>query len=144
MQAQGWERQIGQLGDDVSLESVILTKDHGYAGVGSIVGNFGLDIYVVRTDVDGTILWEKELGSVSGDIGYDIQETDNGDLLVLGYVGSGTAGNRDVYLARLDEKGNLLWENDYGDALNDEGYQLVQLSNGGYAIAGYSDNQFNK
>jgi len=44
----------------------------------------------------------------------------------------------DVYVVKLDANGNLQWTKTIGGENNDWGLSLIQTSDGGYAIAGYT------
>jgi len=64
----------------------------------------------------------------------DVIETDEGGLLIVGSAFG--AGRQDVYLARLDSAGQVVWEKTYGGADEDCGWSVVKCHDGSYAIAG--------
>jgi hypothetical protein len=45
----------------------------------------------------------------------------------------------DIYVVKLDANGNLQWTKTIGGKKWDEGHSLIQTSDGGYAIAGYTN-----
>ena len=136
--AQGWEKYYGGNGED-EANAIIETIDHGYAIVGnsnSFSGSF--DIYVIRTDVDGTILWEKNLGSFNQtEFGFDIIETPDQGLVIIGETTGGTFGGKDVLVHKLDKYGNFLWEQFYGtDGGDEKGLGIQTTQDGGLILVG--------
>jgi len=113
--AQGWERYYGEDGDE-DAAAVIETIDHGYAVVGrKATSSNGFEVYVLRVDVDGTVLWENTYGTIADEFGYDIVQTSDGGFVVVGETNlGGSFGGRDVYLFKIDEKGNQEWQNFFG------------------------------
>ncbi len=142
--AQGWEKYYG---GDIQDEAnaIVQTIDQGYA----IVGNSnsfpgGFDIYVVRTDVDGTILWENNIGDPNtSDFGYDLVETSDGGIVVVGETNlGGGGGGKDVYLSKLNARGEQIWVTFFGDDTGDDvGRGINKTMDGGFIIVGESDDQ---
>jgi len=67
---------------------------------------------VYRVDLNGNIVWQKEFDLVGGICNY-VEFFPNGDVLAIGdFVGP--YGGRDVFAARLDGAGNLIWANQMG------------------------------
>ncbi len=143
--AQGWDILFGGVREDFAY-SVIQTKDHGYITVGfseSFAGSdmiFDLNAYAVRTDVDGTPIWSKSfsegISSNVPDYGYQVIETEEEDLLIVGAIRENNSLN--VYLLKTDKEGNVLWKKTYGTPEFDEtGFGIVEARDGeGYAIIG--------
>lgn len=73
-------------------QAVVASKDGGYILVGNSKSNDGdvtdnageNDIWAVKTNSEGAILWEKSLGGSGLDFGYDILETADGSLVLVG------------------------------------------------------------
>ncbi|MDD4334144.1 MAG: hypothetical protein PHY77_00870 [Desulfotomaculaceae bacterium] len=97
------------------------------------------DIYVVRTDGKGALLWEKVFGGPRCDYAWSVQQTKDGGFIMAGGTESFGAGIYDVYLVKLDSSGDLIWEKTYGGAVSDCGYSLLQLADGGFLIAGNTE-----
>ncbi|MEM1320231.1 MAG: T9SS type A sorting domain-containing protein [Bacteroidota bacterium] len=136
---QGWERVYGDPSFDNDAQSVIQTADQGYITLGttSVIGGF--DIYVIRTDIDGIVLWERTYGQAGNQFGSQIIEVADGFVGVGTTDGSGVGGQRDVYLFKIDNFGNLLWEQSYGDGLTDEGMGLAATNDGGLILVGSTE-----
>ena len=118
--------------------SVQQTLDGGYiiAGTTESFGLGGGDVYLVKTDSLGNIVWERTYGSTVGDDGRSVQQTLDGGYVVVGWSGAG-GGPDDVYLVKTDSLGNILWEMLYGGSLEDRGFSVQQTLDGGYIVTGW-------
>jgi hypothetical protein len=63
-------------------------------------------------------------------------QTSDGGYALCGSETSFGAGGEDVYIIKTDFAGNTMWNQTYGGPNNEAGYQLIQTSDGGYAIVG--------
>lgn len=138
-----WENTYGgNKGDHSHGQAVQQTKEGEYIIVGTSAsyGSGENDIYLVKTDASGKMLWEKTFGGSMNDVGYSVQQTkDNGYILVGGTKSCG-AGQSDIYLVKTDASGNVLWDKTFGGSLTDVGYSVQQTSDEGYIITGSKDN----
>ncbi len=128
---------IGGSGDDWGY-SIIQTSDGGYAVAGR-TESFGAgeaDVYVVKLDEHGSLQWTRTIGGSKDDEGYSIIQTSDGGYAVAGKTNSFGAGWADVYVVKLDGGGNLQWTRTIGGSEDDEGWSIIQTSDGGYAVAG--------
>jgi hypothetical protein len=77
-----------------------------------------------------------------GGTGYDeaesIIQTSDGGYAVAGYTYGFGAGNRDFLILKIDSIGNLSWVRTFGGAGSDEACSIIQATDGGYAVAGYT------
>jgi hypothetical protein len=83
--------------------------------------------------------WSKTYGGAEADYAYSLVQTDDGGYAIAGSTESYGAGARDFWLVKTDSAGNVLWNRKYGGTNYDEARSLVQTSDGGYALAGYTD-----
>jgi hypothetical protein len=120
--------------------SIIQTTDGGYAVAGETAsfGAGGDEVYVVKLDSSGNIQWTRTIGGGDEDKGYSIIQTTDGGYAVAGYTISFGAGDRDVYVVKLDGSGNLQWTRTIGGSNWDEGHSIIQTTDGGYVVAGYT------
>jgi hypothetical protein len=121
-----------------SAFSVCQVQDSGYIVAGYVVFSIdeGSDLYLIRTDSLGEAIWSKRYGGEADEIGYCIEETPDRRFIVAGYTNSFGAGNRDVYLVKIDETGDTVWTKTYGGIDVECGYSVQHTSDGGYIIAG--------
>jgi len=132
-----WTKTIGGKNDDRGT-SLTPTSDGGYAIAGR-TNSFGAgdyDVYVVKLDANGNLQWTKTIGGKNDDAGLSLIQTSDGGYVIAGGTDSFGAGKADVYVVKLDAKGNLQWTKTIGGKNDDWGHSLIQTADGGYAIAG--------
>lgn len=113
--------------------SVIRSSDGGYA----IVGATGFDVYLIKTDSSGNMQWSKTYGGNGTDEGTYVIQTPDGGYAFVGSLSSRV--DIDVYFVKTDSYGNMLWNRTYGgNHTSYYGESIVQSSDGGYLIAGYT------
>ena len=90
-------------------------------------GNDNSDAWLVRLSPDGNIIWEKSYGGSGGEDIRGIIATDDGGCIITGGSSSWDGdfppvnGQVDVYVAKIDVDGNIVWANTYGGSLLDGG-----------------------
>jgi len=135
-----WYKIYGGSNDDKAY-SIQQTKDGGYivAGYTTSFGNGGADVYILKLDRDGNILWSKTYGGSNDDGARSIIQTSDGGYIVAGVTASFGNGQDDAYILKLDSNGNLLWYKVYGGSYNDTAISIQQTIDGGYILAGYTE-----
>ena len=131
-----WYKTYGG-SESESGSSVQVTGDGGYIVAGN-TNSFGVngDIYLVKTDNDGNMLWNETYGGERRDDGSSVQVTDDGGYIVAGSTNSFGAGGYDFYLVKTDDVGNKLWDKTYGGTGDDYALSVQDTADGGYIIAG--------
>ena len=134
--------------EGVGGASVHPTSDGGFIVVGSKKPstNFPPDIYVLRLNADGGVIWQKTYGgnnpmfSPAGNSGESVDLTSDGGFIVAGQANYFGAGYADFWVLRLDANGNVLWQRTYGGVRSD-GYwpQVRTTSNGNFVLVGRTD-----
>lgn len=134
-----WSQAFGGSGNDDG-RCVRQTPDGGYILVGSTssFGAGGSDVYLVKTDAEGNLQWEKTFGGTAAEHGYSIECIEDGGYVIAGSTASAGAGLADVYLIKTDSAGNEDWHKTFGGPYSDEGYAVRQAADGGYVVAGYT------
>ena len=134
-----WDRTYGGIGDDEAF-CLIATQDGGYA-IAGITNSFGAgdyDFWLVKTDAEGNIQWNRTYGGANYDECISVVQTSDGGYATAGSTASFGASNLDFWLIRTDANGNSLWNKTYGGIDRDIARDLVQTSDDGYLLTGYT------
>jgi len=134
-----WDKTFGGSEND-EARSIIQTDDGGYAVAGfTVLEDTGdRDVWVIKLDKDGNKVWDKTLGGTSEDWANSIIQDKNGNYIVAGWTKSIGAGKTDVWIVKLDKRGDLVWDKTFGGSENDEAHSIIQTDDGGYAVAGWT------
>lgn len=133
-----WLRTYGGPNRDVSWE-VQETTDGGYILCGFYEPQYNVDdCWLIKTDVDGNLLWENTYGGAANDVAFSVQQTSDGGYIMAGYTFSYGAGRDDLYLVKTDSLGNQLWDQVYGGPHYDMAYRVRQTPDDGYIVTGWT------
>jgi hypothetical protein len=117
-----------------------LTDDGGYLFVGSTHYTHNNrddeDLYLLKTNAAGEPLWEKTLGGDRFDRGIAILSAADGGFLILGETRSFGAGDRDIYLLKIDDQGEQLWFRTFGGPKEEMALAIRPTADGGYTLSG--------
>jgi hypothetical protein len=130
-----WSKDIG--GEDTEhFKAIQETSDNGFIVVGYVEPwtRDDHDLYIVKTDHEGTPTWSQIYGDMSDDDAYDVIETNDG-YLVVGETKSYGAGLSDLWIIKTDQEGEIIWEKILGGEKVDAAYSVIQ-NNDEYIIAG--------
>jgi len=130
-----WAKAIGSEVERSAASSICETVDGGYI-VGGFLGGKGDAAIAIKLDAKGKIEWLKALDGINSDGGCSIQQTKDKGYIMSGWTMSYGAGNNDVLVVKLDEKGNVAWSKSYG-ASKDDWSNFVQETEGdGFVVGG--------
>lgn len=136
--AQGWQYSFGGDKTDEAF-ALIESIDQGYVTVG-VSESFGADndpdIFVVRTDIDGTLVWRKEYDLGFRETGTDIVRTANGTYLVTGTSVLSNGDDSDILLLEISAEGRLLWSKILDEPLDQKVSGITLAANGDMLIVG--------
>jgi len=107
-----------------------------------------MEIFLAKFDSSGNVLWAKSAGGTGNDISYHVITDDFGNVFITGgfysptlSFGSYTLTNANttysnIFLAKYDSAGNVLWAKSAGGANNDEGLGVATDATGNVYITG--------
>jgi hypothetical protein len=132
-----WNRTYSHSGDDAAWD--IVPAENGtcvVAGYTNSTENGNYDFWLFKIDEDGVLLWSRT---------YHISETQEATAIVAtedGYLVVGDitlpAGEVNALMVKTDLNGNLVWARTFGGNDYDSPKNVIHLSSGGYAIAGFT------
>jgi len=133
-----WAKTYGGSGSDGG-SAICESDDGGFLITGYTFshGSGDADILVIKTDNEGNIIWQKTFGGSGTEYGYDCIATEGG-YLITGYTTSFGTGSKDVFLIKIDENGNEIWQKTCGEESWDVGTSLCPTADSGYAICGFT------
>jgi hypothetical protein len=149
-----WQHCYG--GNNHDAINGILEIDDGYVFVGgtestNMPGHKGYyDVWVVRIDFDGYIVWQKVYGGSRFEAAANIFKTDDGGYMVVGNTDSNNgdvSGNHsfsehdsDIWMFKINSDGELQWQQCFGGGGKEEvTYGAVRKSDNNYVIAGQTN-----
>ena len=128
--------------DDETTDNIITSVKvlpDGYV----IGGGSGRDARVIKTDLDGSIVWKAYVGAGGFEKVNDFEITEQGHIICVGYSSSDSTGlatnNGRILLFELDADGQLLWRDTSFDSKFDFGMAMVSSQDGGLAVTGSYD-----
>ena len=132
-----WTKTYGRANCVDWALSVELLSDGGYILAGWTVPYtyVNSNAYFIRTDINGDTVWTRTYD----DFARCVQVINDSNYVATGFTYSYGAGECDVYLLKVTSTGNLIWETAFGGSTFDAGASIIQTSDGGYVITGYTD-----
>ncbi|UPT68398.1 MAG: hypothetical protein M0D57_07130 [Sphingobacteriales bacterium JAD_PAG50586_3] len=136
-----WTKLYGSTRNDV-FNSVVVVPSGGFVMVGYASQPNGYnDIYIVKTDANGNIIWQKAFGTLAiSDYASVVKTTPDGGFIVGGtsYINSYTS----YVVIKLSSTGSVEWSSSYigpntsGNSLSD---LIVENDGSIVAVGNYSD-----
>lgn len=154
-----FSKTFGGLNDDRG-NAILQTKDNGFAILGysssenEIISNNGSrDFWVIKTEENGNLIWQKNFGFAGIDTGISIIQTNDTGFLLTGTIditaseGQGNSKKRtskkhaggDFWAIKLANNGDFEWSNFFGGSFTDTPFDVVETQNNTFIIVGSSD-----
>ena len=132
-----WQKTYGGAGDDFAT-SVQQTSDGAFivAGNTNSFGAGGYDVWVLKLDPTGGVVWQKTYGGTGNDFADSVRQTTDGGYIVGGRTSSFGQGLIDAWVLKLNATGGVVWQKTYGGKGDDFASSAQQTSDGGYIVAG--------
>ncbi|MBO9692958.1 T9SS type A sorting domain-containing protein [Chryseobacterium sp.] len=150
-----WQKDIQSSTQDF-LNQVTTTIDRQYLITGSSIQsgsgkleakskqNNGYDFHLVKLNQQGEEVWEKYFSGQNHDYLSATVTTQDGGFLLVGtsYSGKGldkkedSKGGSDIWLIRINEFGDELWQKTLGSSSDEEARAVIQTTDLGFFVAG--------
>ncbi|WP_452228886.1 T9SS type B sorting domain-containing protein [Lacinutrix sp. MEBiC02404] len=147
-----WSKNYGGTQADLG-KKIIQTTDLGYLVAGDTYSNDGdvtsnnggYDVFLLKLNPDGDIIWKKTYGGSLNDNVSWVDQTSDG-----GYIISATSysndfdvsvnkGSADYWIFKIDSLGNLQWEKTFGGTGYDFCRKVEETFDGNFIVTGYSN-----
>ncbi len=110
------------------------------AGFTTSFGAIGEDIYVVKTDLEGNLIWERTYGGNGDDNAWSIKRTTDNNYVIAGFSNSFSDGDWDIYLIKIDDDGNQIWDKNIPAPKDQFAWSILADASGEYVIVGQTNN----
>ncbi len=132
-----WSKAYGGSNYD-RFGRIFSCSDGNYLAIGETnsMGAGGVDIYVVKVDVNGNVLWERTCGGGGSEGLRGVCEVSDG-YIVTGATLSCGSGGYDIFVTKLDFDGTSLWSKAWGTASTDNAGDPIPAAGGDVWVSGY-------
>ncbi len=142
-----WQKSLGGNKNDFTRD-VEVTVDDNYVVIGSSFSNNGdvtdhigstdeSDLWAVKLDVDGNMLWNHSLGGSFSEQGHNLQKDFDGGLIIAGEAESndfdvsghhGSTESPDFWILKITTYGEPVWQRSYGGIQYDVSRAIYPIS----------------
>ena len=148
-----WTKSYGGSSSDAFVSAVPVPNGSGFFINGGSLsddgdvglhygGGFSYDIWIIKVNNDGDLLWSKVIGGTDNDNIVDMVPADDGGLYLFGLSDSddhdvsGNHGGYDLYIAKLDSMGNIEWHHCYGGSGTEgvQHFKALKDGSGGFYV----------
>lgn len=127
--------------DGVVLNEYLIDDiSQGFYGItatadgGAIITGGGTQLFLMKVNSSGLRTWSKPYGTLSN--GRSVIQLADGGYAVCGWKEYSLL-DKEFWLLRVDEDGEVLWDKHYGNQYRDEGYCIRQTLDGGFIMTGF-------
>ena len=144
-----WTKLLGSSGT-ASGFSLALNPAGGVVVTGATTGDLvqgavadgNNDSFVAKYDTNGNQTWVKQLQTLSNNQANSVSVDASGNIYIGGQVAAGSIGkgqtsqgSADAYLAKLDSKGNIVYEQQFGTSGKDQVSATATAADGSLYVA---------
>jgi hypothetical protein len=152
-----WQKCYG--GTQYDMAKRVEKCSDGYIMLGATASNDGdvsgvhgaEDIWVVKLDRNGNIIWQKCLGGTNIEHANGIKQTPDGGFIIVGDtyswdgdvqgshvtpVAPGGFLKPDIWVVKLNQYGAIEWQKCLGGAMDEQGYDIELTAAGDYMVSG--------
>lgn len=144
-----WENSFGGTGIDKAWD-ISNTNDNAYVITGSTFSadidisknNGESDVWLVKIDDNGELLWEKTYGGSGFDSARGVNLSTDGGFIINGNSKSidadlsNNAGENDIWVIKTDNNGNMVWQKTFGGSGLDFGFDIIETVDNAILLVG--------
>jgi hypothetical protein len=131
-----WEKTYDGGSNDTDDAKDIITTNEGEFLLAGFSTELNDNVYVIKTDSSGEKLWSQIYDNGGNDQATAIIQTKDSDYLIAGYTSNAENESRDLYILKMDDSGNQLWDMRYGGKGGEAASSVREETPEGYIISG--------
>ena len=133
-----WMKESEEAGNELLVDAAQIGDFYFFAGYESIEVGDPYDIFLIKTDLNGEVVWKKKFGGPEDDYVFDMLATSNDKIVLAGRYN--IDNESDYYMLVLDLDGEISLYNLYGGPGTSQSFQSVaEFENGDLIFSGYSN-----
>ncbi|MBC8376134.1 MAG: hypothetical protein H8E26_08800 [FCB group bacterium] len=135
-----WTKTFGGPQTD-RVFSIDKTSDDGFvvAGITYSYGAGDRDAYLLKTDGNGQLLWEKTYGGTGYDNAHTVIINQSNEIILTGYGEHwGNSNNMNIFLKKITMDGEEVWSKTYGGPSHDRAMTVFQTHDEGFILTGFT------
>lgn len=132
-----WNKTIAGPEGDIAF-SIRQTSDDGFIIVGG-TNSFGqgdTDVWLIKTDPNGTEQWNRTFGGNLIDVGHAVEQTSDGGFILVGATTETSHYSDDIWVIKTNKTGILEWNRTYGGSKTEEATDILINPDGSYIVVG--------
>lgn len=138
-----FEKTYGGTLADYATGAVALEEHIYMVGTSKSLQASSGGLALTKIDASGNVIFEKSYGGTSLDLGTNICTTSDGNLLLLGMteLPTGSGGQVDIFILKVNKNGDILWTQTYGDVNQfDAAEGILETNDGEILVLGTTYN----
>jgi len=134
-----WNKTYGGPQSDKAYAVEETAGEYVIAGDTRSKGNGDNDAWIIKIDSNGNLLWDETVGGEEFDMPTCVTASNNGGYLVGGFTFSFGNGERDFWLFKVDDSGNIPWSCTVGRSGFEEAYAVLETAENEFVMAGWTN-----
>ena len=135
-----WQRIYNKTGYEGPPPVIRQTSDGGYILTAGTVSGGKWDLWMLKLDAGGNIVWQRQYGGTENDWANDVRQTSDGKYIVAGLTCSynlgPVSGTCRAWVLKLNANGTIAWQNTYGPDWGAQADAVEETDDGSYIVAG--------
>jgi hypothetical protein len=134
-----WNKTYGGSQSDKAYAVAKTAGGYVIAGDTRSKGEGDTDAWIIKIDLNGNLFWDKTVGGEGFDMPTCIAVSNHGGYLVGGFTFSFGNGERDFWLFKVDDAGNVLWSCTVGRSSFEEAYAVLEVAENEFVLVGWTN-----
>jgi hypothetical protein len=102
------------------------------------------DMYVIKTRIDGTKIWERNIGGAASDVAWSFVEVDGGAAYMIAGFSDSYGNGEDLMVVKITKDGTVLWIKNLPNPGNERCWSFSKMTDGNFILVGQTQNRITK